>query len=84
MRVQWHYLREELKDYGIENIIGSCRGGRYRYAVPACYDCDLDELTEGQKLMAAKFVRSYLNAYGWADEKRDQLTQLAEYYRKAA
>ncbi len=64
-------LRDELAEYGIEDIVESSNGARR--IVPENVKCDLVDFRNGDPMARAKFRGSYMLDYSWAESTLAEL-----------
>ncbi len=73
-RVTFHRLMEELKEAGIEYIIGI--EGRKRYIITEQVDCDLYHLLSGDTNALRYYCGEYMKEYSWAESRNAQLNNM--------
>lgn len=73
-RVTFHRLMEELKEAGIEYIIGT--EGRKRYIRTDQVDCDLYDILSGNTNALQKYFGEYMKEYSWAESRNAQLSSI--------
>ena len=73
-RVTFHRLIDELKEAGIEYIIGS--EGRKRYIRTEQVECDLYLFLAGNKNVVQNYCGEYMKEYSWAESRNAQLSSI--------
>lgn len=73
-RVTFHLMMEDLKEAGIDHIIGS--KGRKRYLITDQVECDLYRILDGNAGGIEKYGGDYMKEYSWAETRNAQLTSI--------
>lgn len=73
-RVTFHRMMEELKEAGIEYIIGT--EGRKRYILTEQVDCDLYHFLSGNADALQNYCGEYMKEYSWAESRNAQLSNI--------
>lgn len=84
LRVVFFYLKKELENMSIQNIIGSSKNGRYRFARPELYKCDMEQVMKGNQRAIANYGGEYMEEYTWNDSKKQHIDRVVKYYKTHA
>lgn len=75
-RVTFHRLMDELKEAGIDYIIGS--EGKKKYLVTDQVECDLYHILDGKAENIKNYGGDYMKDYSWSETRNAQLLSIKE------
>lgn len=79
-RVTFHQLLDELKQAGVDHIIGV--EGKRKFLKTEQVNCDLYRILNGETMDIISYGGDYLKEYSWAETRNAQLVSIQSNYKR--